>query len=133
MIKSMPFKIHTILTDNGPQFTFTKQALSKKPTKRHKFDLACVKYGIRHKNTKPYSPQTNGQVERFNRTIKEATLYVFKYSNRNQLEMHLNDFLIAYNCAKKLSALKKEKHLFKHVSNGGIKIQSCLILAQTIK
>jgi len=110
LIKACPFKIHTILTDNGAQFTYTKNILTrgKGPSKRHRFDLACSQAGIRHKTTRPYHPQTNGQVERMNRTIKEATTKAFHYQSQKQLEDHLNSFMIAYNCAKRLSALKRK-------------------------
>ncbi|MCX4187384.1 IS481 family transposase [Methylophaga sp. OBS4] len=110
LIKACPFKIHTILTDNGPQFTYIKNIVKrgKGPAKRHRFDLACQKHGIRHKITQPYRPQTNGQVERMNRTLKDATTKRYYYENVEQLKRHLESFLMAYNCAKKLSALKRK-------------------------
>ena len=41
-----------------------------------------------------------------NRTIKEATVQSYYYSNHQQLERHLNDFLLAYNFARRLKALR---------------------------
>ncbi|WP_374700420.1 MULTISPECIES: integrase core domain-containing protein [Cobetia] len=35
--------------------------------------MICHRYGIEHRLTRPFHPWTNGQVERMNRTIKEAT------------------------------------------------------------
>ncbi|MDR0302940.1 MAG: IS481 family transposase [Treponema sp.] len=35
------------------------------------FRLACARLGIRHINTKPYSPQSKGKIERFNGLINE--------------------------------------------------------------
>ena len=61
-----------------------------------------------HKTTAPYTPQTNGQVERFNRTLKEATIQKYHYDNISQAVTHLDDFIIAYNVEKKLSALKRK-------------------------
>ena len=43
-----------------------------KPSGRHPFDRLCAKRGIQHRLTRPYRPQTNGLVERFNRRIAEA-------------------------------------------------------------
>ena len=40
----------------------------------HMFNRVCVANGIEHRTTKPNHPWTNGQVERMNRTIKEATV-----------------------------------------------------------
>ena len=36
---------------------------------------------------------TNGQVERMNRTIKEATVQRYHYGNHDQLRQHLDDFV----------------------------------------
>lgn len=109
LVAACPFNIHTILTDNGAQFTYSKFILQrgKGPSQRHPFDLRCAAHGIRHKTTKPYTPQTNGQVERFNRTLKEATLKAYYYDDISQAVTHLDDFILAYNVGKKLSALKR--------------------------
>lgn len=70
---SFPHKIHTILTDNGTEFTDRfGGARTGIPTGGHPFDVVCKHYKIIHKLTKPFSPQTNGMVERFNRRISEA-------------------------------------------------------------
>ncbi len=49
---------------------------------------------------------TNGQVERMNRTLKEATVKRYHYDRHDQLEQHLKTFLAAYNYAKRLKTLK---------------------------
>lgn len=72
-----PHAVHTILTDNGAEFTdrFAVDMKNKprdKPSGRHPFDRLCAKRGIQHRLTRPYRPQTNGLVERFNRRIAEA-------------------------------------------------------------
>jgi len=109
-INACPFKIHTILTDNGSQFTYNKNILKRGrgPSKRHRFDLACKNYGIRHKKTQPYHPWTNGQVERMNRTIKDATTKTYHYQSVSELKTHLNSFMLAYNCVKKLRAIGRK-------------------------
>ena len=35
------------------------------------FRVACAKLGIRHMNTKAYSPESKGKIERFNATVEE--------------------------------------------------------------
>jgi hypothetical protein len=61
------------------------------------FDMRCRENGIAHRLTKIKHPWTNGQVERMNRTIKEATVKRYHYERHEQLENHLAGFINAYN------------------------------------
>jgi len=61
---------------------------------------------VAHRLTKPAHPWTNGQVERMNRTIKEATVKRFHYQSTQELNGHLQAFLLAYNHAKRLKTLR---------------------------
>lgn len=72
----------------------------------HPFDRACWSHGIEHRLTKPNHPWTNGQVERMNRTLKEATIRRYHYDTHRQLEEHLAAFLDAYNFASRLKTLR---------------------------
>jgi transposase InsO family protein len=108
LIEAVPYKIHTVLTDNGIQFTFPPR-YADGPTARymtHMFDMRCRENGIEHRLTKVKHPWTNGQVERMNRTIKEATVQRFHYDDHPQLETHLADFINAYNFGRRLKTLK---------------------------
>jgi transposase InsO family protein len=44
----------------------------------HEFDLFCAEYGIIHKRTSPYSPQSNGVAERKNRTLTDLVNSILK-------------------------------------------------------
>jgi len=126
-IDRLPYRIHTILTpshglqanhcravDNGVQLTNTKQ---DKYAGHHIFDRVCDEHGIEHRLTKinhpsrackhalPGSAWTNGQVERMNRTLKEATVKRYHYDNHDQLIIHMSDFVDAYNYARRLKTL----------------------------
>ncbi len=108
VIEAVPYKIHTILTDNGIQFTFPP-CYRDGPTARyvtHMFDMCCQASDIEHRLTKPNHPWTNGQVERINRTIKEATVKRYYYDSHDQLKVHLHTFVLAYNFARRLKTLK---------------------------
>ena len=69
-------------------------------------EFACAKADIDHRLTKPKHPWTNGQVERMNRTLKEATVKRFYYETHEHLRRHLTDFAAAYNFARRLKTLK---------------------------
>jgi transposase-like protein len=93
LIAVVPYKIHTVLTDNGIRFTFPPR-YADGPTARymtHMFDMRCRENGIEHRLTKIKHPWTNGQVERMNRTIKEATVKRDHYESHDQLETRLAD------------------------------------------
>ncbi|GEP58918.1 hypothetical protein RSO01_60840 [Reyranella soli] len=77
-----------MLTDNATHFTDPKgenwSAADIKgmlergePCRAPAFEVACVADDIDHRLTKPKRPWTNGQVERINRTIKDATVKRF--------------------------------------------------------
>jgi len=105
LVKTVPYKIHTVLTDNGVQFVQLERG-GTRPSLVHIFERVCNEKGIEHRLTKPYHPWTNGQAERMVRTIKEATVKSFHYSSINELRRHLRDWLTAYNFAKQLKALR---------------------------
>jgi hypothetical protein len=95
----VPYKLHTILTDRaiegatGPSPMARGIQFAEQPRNRgtvlsrlSRFDMICEANGIEHRLTKPNHPwseedqgtvqwtvtPTNGQVERMNRTIKDA-------------------------------------------------------------
>jgi len=108
LIQAVPYKIHTVLTDNGIQFTdLPKNRVGPLAQWRvHMFDMVCQANGIEHRLTKPYHPWTNGQVERMNRTLKDATVKRYHYGTHAQLKEHVHAFLMAYNFAKRLKTLR---------------------------
>jgi transposase InsO family protein len=114
---AVPYRLHTVLTDNGTHFTeptgdgWTPEDIRAMraegiPFRCHSFELACADLNIEHRLTKPRHPWTNGQVERMNRTIKEATVKRFHYETHDHLRQHLADFVAAYNFARRLKTLK---------------------------
>ncbi|WAT13883.1 IS481 family transposase [Xanthomonas fragariae] len=103
VIQAVPYTLHTVLTDNGIQFTNRR---SDRYAFVHIFTRVCEEHGIEHRLTQVKHPWTNGQVERMNRTIKEATVKRFHYDDHAQLQQHLANFIDAYNFARRLKALK---------------------------
>ncbi len=72
----------------------------------HGFKLACAQSRIDHRLTKPHHPWTNGQVERMNRTLKDATVRRYHDARHDELRRHLGILLDAYNYARRLKTLK---------------------------
>ena len=110
-LEAFPYRVHTILTDNGSEFTdrFAVDMKDKpdgKPSGRHPFDRICATSGIEHRLTRPFTPQTNGMVERFNRRIAEALRHAppdERNGGKNRFDSHekrnrfIRDFVHAYN------------------------------------
>jgi len=117
LIEAVPYKVHTVLTDNGTHFTtpdnvvsaasIIRQAIAAGETFRaHSFESACARNEIDHRLTKPRPPSANGQVERMNRTIKDATVKRYHYDSHEQLRAHLATFVDAYNFGRRLKTLR---------------------------
>jgi transposase InsO family protein len=111
VVEVFPYKLHTVLTDNGMAFADLPKNRGRYPEIKaifggHIFDRVCDEHGIKHRHTKPYHPWTNGQAERMNRTVKDATIKAFHYPDLEALRAHVLAFVTAYNLAKHLKALR---------------------------
>ena len=71
-----------IITDNGPQF------ISKE------FDSLMSEFNIKHRKVEPYHLQSNGEVERFNRTLKKAIQTAI--AEGSNWRITLDNFLLNY-------------------------------------
>ena len=69
-VRAFPFKITHVLTDRGSCFTADG------------FEDACRRLKVEHRRTKPYTPQTNGFVERFNGRVQREVLGITISSHR---------------------------------------------------
>ncbi|MFG2869548.1 IS481 family transposase [Streptomyces sp. NPDC048338] len=58
---------------------------------------ALAELGATGKLTRAYRPQTNGKVERFNRTLLDEWAYLRRYHSNNERTEALADFLHTYN------------------------------------
>src|SRR5215213_3304960 len=86
-VRAFPFKVTHVLTDRGSCFTADG------------FEAACQKLGVEHRTTRPYTPKTNGMVERFNGRIQREVLGITVSSHRD-LEILLHGFNQAYNARR---------------------------------
>ncbi|QPP07334.1 IS481 family transposase [Streptomyces bathyalis] len=79
-------RIERVLTDNA--WSYRKSDLWKQ---------ALAGLGAVGKRIRPYRPQTNGKVERFNRTLLDEWAYQRPYSSNSERTAALDNFLHAYN------------------------------------
>ncbi len=85
--------IHRVLTDNGACYRSRAWA------------DALATTGTKHKRTRPYTPRTNGKVERFNGTLAREWAYVRAYTSEQDRRAALADFLNYYNHDRPHAAL----------------------------
>src|SRR3954466_5421113 len=86
-LAAFPFRVTHILTDRGSCFT------------AEGFEKLCRELGVEHRKTKPYTPRTNGMVERFNGRVQREVLGVTVAGHRD-LERLLAGFNQAYNARR---------------------------------
>jgi hypothetical protein len=84
---------------------FREMIKRKERFRAHAFEYACAPANIDHRATEPKHPW-KGQVERMNRTIKDATFRRFHYDAHDQFRSPLADLVKASNFAKRLKTLK---------------------------
>lgn len=94
MLKSSyGIQFEEMLSDNGSEFGNR----SVKNKARHPFERLLQEMGIRHRNTQPYRPQTNGKIERFWKTLYEDLLEDTDFSSLEELKDELFQYLAYYN------------------------------------
>lgn len=105
-----PFGITHVLTDNGLEFTnrLLKNKKGEYCTKSSKLDDVCEQNQIDHRCTKPFTPKTNGMVEKANDIIKNKTIKITKYINFEMMNQDLMNFLLQYNLYRRHGSLRKE-------------------------
>lgn len=105
-----PFNITHVLTDNGLEFTnrLLKSKTGKACQKLSKMDVKCIENNIQHRLTAPFTPKTNGMVERVNGIIKNATILKTQYQSLNEMKIDLFKFLIFYNLDRRHGSIRKE-------------------------
>ncbi len=95
--KAAPFKIKSLLTDNGREFTDRAFGSRERDAcGEHEFDAPYAALGIEHRLTRPKHPQTNGMIERFNGRL-EQVLHTHPFNSAHDLEMTLHRFVWLYN------------------------------------
>jgi transposase InsO family protein len=77
--------VRALLTDNGSCY------------RSHQFRHACFQMGLKHRRTRPYSPQTNGKAERFIQTALREWAYSIHWPDSDQRNLALAPWTDYYN------------------------------------
>lgn len=102
-----PFKIHTILTDNGAEFTnLNRKSFGRIGKNLVPFELICELSGIDYRRTKFKHPWTNGMAERMVRTIKDHTTKLEKYESTEEAAVSILQFQDTHNFKSRLRVLE---------------------------
>lgn len=104
-------KAEALLSDNGSEFTtFT----SPKARKDHFFETMISMFGITHKYTRPYRPQTNGKIERFWKLLKQECISLLPRSvSKEELIAEIGGFMYRYNYQRRHGGLNYKTPLDK--------------------
>ena len=86
-LAAFPFRVTRVLTDRGSCFT------------AEGFEKACRELAVEHRKTRPYTPRTNGMVERFNGRVQREVLGITVAGHRD-LERLLAGFNAAYDARR---------------------------------
>ncbi|MEE2038678.1 IS481 family transposase [Nocardiopsis sp. CT-R113] len=82
---SVGITVERVMTDNGSCYN------------SHTWRDLLADQEIKHKRTRPYRPQTNGKVERFNRTLVQEWAYARPYRSEAEKREAFTEWLHHYN------------------------------------
>lgn len=88
------FEIDSVMTDNGSEFGSGRFAKNKDT---HPFERLLTEMEMKHIYTKPYTPKTNGKIERFWKTLKEEFLEDSLFEDEEDLKNEILGFIAYYN------------------------------------
>jgi hypothetical protein len=94
-----------ILSDNGNEFGNR----NSKNKMSHPFERLLLEMGVKHRNTQPYRPQTNGKIERFWRTLEEDLIIDTDFDSLEDLKEELLQYMYYYNHERPHQAIQGKK------------------------
>ena len=90
---SLGVTVERVMTDNGSAY------------RSHAFRKACETACVKHKRTRPYTPQTNGKAERFIQTSLREWAYRQAFDSSAARTQAMRPWLHGYNRHRPHSAL----------------------------
>jgi transposase InsO family protein len=86
-------RIQRVMTDNGSAYRSRRHAQQ------------CARLKLKHLRTRPYTPRTNGKVERMIQTLLREWAYALSYPNSSKRAKALKPWLAYYNRQRPHTAL----------------------------
>ena len=97
VLAQLPYRVEAVMTDNDMMFTMRYAFHSDRLTR---FEQALKSAGIEHRLIRPRSPESNGKVERFIKTIDDECYRVTQPQSSRARTGVLKLFLDYYNHAR---------------------------------
>jgi hypothetical protein len=111
VVEVFPYKIHTVLTDNGMAFADlpkNREGPSRRFLGPHIFDRVCMANAIEHRLTKPYHPWTNGQGPPHLEPSRFGFTHIRRARSRER--NGLRELSAAYNASAPIAASAARAH-----------------------
>ena len=97
VLAQLPYRVEAVMTDNDLMFTMRYAYYSNRLTR---FEQALKSAGIEHRLIRPRSPESNGKVERFIKTIDDECFRITQPHSSRARVGALKLFLDYYNHAR---------------------------------
>jgi transposase InsO family protein len=97
VLTHLPYRVEAVMTDNDMMFTMRYAHYSTRLTR---FEQALKSAGIEHRLIQPRTPETNGKVERFIKTIDDECFRIVRPRSSRARVGALQLFLEYYNHAR---------------------------------
>jgi hypothetical protein len=91
-----------VLTDNGAIFTAKQRGHG-----RTALEITLGELGIKYSHSRPYHPQTCGNIERFHQTLKKHLRALPAAATIAELQYQIDDFIAYYNSVRPHRALHR--------------------------
>ena len=105
VLAQLPYRVEAVMTDNDMMFTMRYAFYSDRLTR---FEQALKSAGIEHRLIRPRSPESNGKVERFIKTIDDECFRITQPHSSRARVGALKLFLDYYNHARPHQSLGGE-------------------------
>jgi transposase InsO family protein len=110
VLAQLPYPVEAVMTDNDMMFTMRYAYYSTRLTR---FEQALKSAGIEHRLIRPRSPESNGKVERFIKTIDDECFRIVRPQSSRARVGVLRLFLEYYNHARPHQSLGGESPVMR--------------------